>query len=480
METKTPLERRTDEIWELPVTYKSGMRVPGRLFLSRRLVEELDDKTMSQVANVATLPGIQQYSFVMPDAHLGYGFPIGGVAAFAEEDGVISPGGVGFDINCGVRLLTSELDFGEVEGKVPGLVDGLFASVPSGVGSKSDKFRATGDTMDQVFLRGAQWAVEEGFGLPDDVEHCEEKGAFAAADADVVGPKPRSRGASQLGTLGSGNHFLEIQEVIEIYDEVAAKAFGLRKGQICFAIHTGSRGAGHQICTDYLQNMERAARKYDIALSDRQLACAPIRSREGLDYFAAMAAGANYAWANRQMITHWTRESVASFFGRDIEMPLMYDVAHNIAKMEEHRFNGEARLVCVHRKGATRAFPPGHPDVPAKYRDVGQPVIIPGSMGTDSYVLRGTKEAATLAFSSTCHGSGRVLSRSAALRKLRGDDVRRELMKKGIYVRAASPKIIAEEAPQVYKDSAEVVGVVHRAGLSSKVARLRPLGVAKG
>jgi tRNA-splicing ligase RtcB len=295
-----------------------------------------------------------------------------------------------------------------------------------------------------------------------------------------VGQKPRSRGASQLGTLGSGNHFLEVQEVTEIYDEVAAKTFGLWKGQMCIAIHTGSRGAGHQICTDYLQGMERAARKYGISLPDRQLACAPLKSQEGRDYFAAMAAGANYAWSNRQMITHWVRESATEFLGTEMDIPLLYDVAHNIAKMEEHEIDGEMRRVCVHRKGATRAFPPGHPDVPSKYRDIGQPVIIPGSMGTNSYVLCGTEKSSTLSFSSTCHGSGRVLSRTAALKRLRGDQVRGELLKKGIYVKAASPKVIAEEAPMVYKDSDAVVDVVHRAGLSSKVAQLRPLGVAKG
>jgi len=480
MGTRIPLESRTDEIWELPLTYMKGMRVPGRLFLSRLLLDDIDDRTLEQVANVATLPGIQEYSMAMPDAHLGYGFPIGGVAAFTEDEGVISPGGVGFDINCGVRLLTSELDAEEIEGKVGGLVDLLFSNVPSGLGSKSNRFRATGDTMDSVFTLGAKWAVEEGFGLKGDVEHCEENGAMEAADAGAVGPKPRSRGASQLGTLGSGNHFLEIQEVTEIYDEDAAKAFGLRLGQLCFAIHTGSRGAGHQICTDYLQGMERAARKYDISIPDRQLACAPLKSQEGTDYFAAMAAGANYAWANRQMITHWVRESISTYFKREVEAPLLYDVAHNIAKMEKHEVAGEMRNVCIHRKGATRAFPPGHPDVPVKYRGVGQPVIIPGSMGTDSYVLRGTAESASLSFSSTCHGSGRVMSRSAALRKFRGEDIRRGLIKRGIYVKAASQKVIAEEAPQVYKDSAAVVDVVHRAGLSSKVARLRPLGVAKG
>ena len=483
METKPPLVRKTDEIWELPASYKQGMRVPGRLFLSKPLLDALERETLEQVANVATLPGIQAYSMAMPDAHLGYGFPIGGVAAFAEEDGVISPGGVGFDINCGVRLLTSDIVANELGGKVPGLVDQLFADVPSGVGSKSEKFRARGDTMDQVFVRGARWAVEQGFGMKDDVEHCEEGGAFAAADPRKVGPKPRERGASQLGTLGSGNHFLEVQEVVELYDEPAAKAFGLHVGQACFAIHCGSRGAGHQICTDYLQTMERAARKYGITMPDRQLACAPIRSQEGQDYFAAMAAGANYAWANRQMITHWVRQAFAKVLRRDAEklgMDIIYDVAHNIAKIERHHLDGKEMTLCIHRKGATRAFPPGHPDVPAKYQAVGQPVMVPGDMGRYSFICVGTERAMAETWGSTCHGAGRLMSRHAAKRELQGVDIAARLADKGILVRTQNKAALAEEASEAYKDVAEVVDVLHDAGIALRVARLRPIGVVKG
>jgi len=476
------LKKITDYKWELPKGYKPGMKVPAIFYINRKLMEILEKDAVEQAANVATMPGIQKASLVMPDVHVGYGFPIGGVAAFDVEEGVVSPGGVGFDINCGVRLLRSNLKVDEVRPKIRELIDSLFVAVPSGVGSEG-RLKLSDRELDEVFLSGVDWAVENGFGSEEDKEFCEENGALKGAKPEVVSKKARNRGRTQLGTLGSGNHFLEVQYVAEIYDEKAAEVMGLEEGMVTVMIHCGSRGLGHQVCSDFLTVLDRAVRKYGIKLPDRQLACAPINSREGQDYFAGMAASANFAWCNRHIISHWVRETFQKVFGmseEDLEMKLVYDVAHNIAKFETHRINGKARKLCVHRKGATRAFGPECKEIPAKYRDTGQPVLIPGSMGTPSYVLVGTEKAMEETFGSTCHGSGRVMSRAAAKRKLRGNVVKANLEKRGIYVRATHGALLAEEAPEAYKSSDDVVDVVHRAGISRLVAKLLPIGVAKG
>ena len=476
------LKRISDNIWEVPMDYMPGMRVPGRIFVSEHLLGILEKETIDQVANVATLPGILKYSMAMPDAHLGYGFSIGGVAAFDKETGVISPGGVGFDINCGVRLIRTNLSENDVRPKLSKLVDDLFEAIPTGVGSKS-RIRVSDAELDEIFVNGVQWAVDNGYGVKADVDNCESAGKISGADPSKVSIKARKRGRPQLGTLGSGNHFLEVQYVDKIYDEEAASAFGLREGQITFMIHCGSRGAGHQICTDHLQVLTQASRKYNITLPDKQLACAPAQSPEAQDYFKAMLCAANYAWVNRHVIMHWTREVFENTFAEefgDLGMHLVYDVAHNIAKLEEHNVDGKKTEVYVHRKGATRAFAPGHPDLPEAYRAIGQPVIIPGSMGTASYVLRSTKESMDISFGSACHGAGRVMSRKSAKNELHGEQVREELSMKGIHVRASQPSLIAEEAPEVYKSSSEVVDVVHELGIATKVARLLPMGVIKG
>ncbi len=476
------LTKVNDYTWDIPMSYKPGMRVPGRIFVSQKLLQSLEHETLEQTANVATLPGIQKYAMAMPDAHSGYGFPIGGVAAFDRNTGIISPGGVGYDINCGVRILRTNLTEDEVRPGMKELIELLFHEIPSGVGSKS-KLRASDKELTDAFLFGGRWAVENGYGVKEDIEHCEENGYMKSADPSKVSEKARSRGKPQFGTLGSGNHFLEVQYVDEVYDEEVAKLFGLFKGQVTVMIHCGSRGAGHQICTDHLKILEQATRKYGIVLPDRQLACAPAESTEGQNYFKAMAAASNYAWANRQIITHWVREAFARFFRRDMDdlgMSLIYDVAHNVAKLEEHTINGENKMVYVHRKGATRAFPPGHPDVPQAYRKVGQPVLIPGSMGTPSFVLHGAQNAMELTFGSACHGAGRVSSRAAAKREFYGETIQKELAAKGISVRAMHPSIIAEEAPLVYKPSEDVVDVVHQLGIARKVVKVMPIGVAKG
>jgi tRNA-splicing ligase RtcB len=472
------LKKITPYKWELSKNYKKGMRVPAYFYINRSLMEILERDAVEQAANVATLPGIQLASLVMPDVHVGYGFPIGGVAAFEVEEGIVSPGGVGFDINCGVRLLRSDLKQEDVRPKIRELVEELFVAVPSGVGSEG-RLRVTNAELDEIFVKGARWAVDNGFGSKRDLDHCEEGGSLEGGRGDVVSRKARDRGRPQLGTLGSGNHFLEVQVVEEIYDEGAARKMGLEKGMVTVMIHCGSRGLGHQVCTDFLEVLNRAVRKYKISLPDRQLACAPIKSKEGEDYFAGMAASANYAWANRQIITHWVRETFEKFFGPS-NMDLIYDVAHNIAKFEEHVVDGEKIKVCVHRKGATRAFGKASKELPPDYVDIGQPVIIPGSMGTPSYVLLGTKNAMRETFGSTCHGSGRVMSRAQAKRKLRGDTVKNNLARRGIYVKATHGAILAEEAPEAYKLSDVVVDVVHNAGISTLVAKLKPLGVAKG
>ncbi len=465
--------------WEVPVGFVPGMRVPGRFFLSESLGRSLEPGALQQLANVATMPGILKNALAMPDIHWGYGFPIGGVAAFSLDDGVISPGGVGFDINCGVRLLTTPLSFADVSGRRD-LIDLLFNAVPTGVGAKSPH-KVSSRSLDDMMLLGARWAVENGYGIARDLVRCEESGCMKGADTGTVSAKARQRGIPQGGTLGSGNHFLEVQVVREIFDPIAADAFGIREGQVCCMIHCGSRGLGHQVCTDHLKLLEAATKKYQIALPDRQLACAPLTSPEGKAYFSAMAAAANYAWANRQMITHTTRQILSRMFRIAYEeMPLVYDVAHNVAKIEDHVVDGKHLIVCVHRKGATRAFGPGSADIPSELSSIGQPVIIPGSMGTSSYVLRGTGIAMEKTFGSTCHGAGRIMSRSQAKKRLSGKEVTEHLLREGIIVRAPHDNAIADEAPEVYKPSDEVVGVVHDVGISRLVARLAPVGVIKG
>ncbi|MEM2205608.1 MAG: RtcB family protein [Candidatus Hadarchaeales archaeon] len=477
--------KRIDEVrWEIPQDYKPGMRVPARIYADEEMIREMGkDLTLEQAANVSFLQGIYKYSITLPDGHQGYGFPIGGVAATDAETGVISPGGVGYDINCGVRVLRTNLTKEEVIPKLHQLVETLFRNVPSGLGS-TGHVRLTPQQLDEVLELGAKWAVENGFGWKEDLERLEEGGCMEGADPKKVSTEAKKRGFPQLGSLGSGNHFLEVQVVDRIYDPEVAKVFGLeREGQVTVMIHTGSRGLGHQVCSDYLRTMERAAHHYRIHLPDRELVNVPFTSPEGEAYFSAMKGAANFAWANRQMITHWVRQSFEQVFGREAEalgLHVIYDVAHNIAKLEEHKVNGEKKEVVVHRKGATRAFGPGHPQVPSLYRKVGQPVLIPGDMGTASYLLVGTERAMEESFGSTAHGAGRHLSRAAALRQFRGDEIRNELGERGIYVKAAKLSVIAEEAPQAYKNVDKVVEITHRAGLSLKVARLIPVGVAKG
>ena len=473
------VNRTGNNEWEVPVGYVPGMRVPGKFFLSESLGATLEAGAIQQLANVATMPGIIKYALAMPDIHWGYGFPIGGVAAFSLDEGVISPGGVGFDINCGVRLFTTPLVQEDIK-NTKDLVEQLFHAVPTGVGAKSS-LKISPQSLNTIMVRGARWAVDAGYGLERDLARCEESGYMKQADTRAVSAKAHQRGMPQGGTLGSGNHFLEIQVVREIFDAAAAKSFGIALGQVCCMIHCGSRGLGHQVCTDHLKTLEGATKKYHIDLPDRQLACAPVTSPEGMAYFGAMAAAANYAWANRQLIMHTTRLHLAKLFGIEYDsMPLVYDVAHNVAKIEEHQVDGMRQKVCVHRKGATRSFGPGSPDIPSDLVQCGQPVIIPGSMGTSSFVLRGTPVAMERTFGSTCHGAGRVMSRSQAKKRLSGKEVARELQKSGIYVRAPNEAAIADEAPEVYKSSDEVVRVVHDVGLSQLVARLSPIGVIKG
>jgi tRNA-splicing ligase RtcB len=467
---------------EVPVDYKAGMRVKGILYVDDVLEKELDIRSIEQVANVATLPGIVNASLAMPDIHAGYGFAIGGVAAFDIKEGIISPGGVGYDINCGVRLLRSNLRKEEVAPGMKDLVGVLYNEIPSGVGSKG-KIRLGPDDERKLLIKGARWAVEQGFGDASDLEKIESGGCIEGADPDLISKKAYERGRAQQGTLGSGNHFLEIQYVDEIYDETAANAFGLFRDQVTVMIHTGSRGFGHQVCTDFLEVMERASVKYNIELHDKELACAPFGSQEAQDYLAAMRAAANYAWANRQCIMHWTREAFLRFFRSTpgkLGMSLIYDVAHNIAKIEEHEVSGKKKKLVVHRKGATRAFAPGHYDLPDIYKHIGQPVLIPGDMGRASFVLIGTDKAMKETFGSTCHGAGRVMSRHQAIKRAKGRAIWREMEDKGIYVRSAGRETLAEEMSEAYKDISNVVDVVHNAGISKKVARLRPMGVIKG
>ncbi|HJX69212.1 MAG TPA: RtcB family protein [Dehalococcoidia bacterium] len=473
-----------DYRWKIPESYKTGMKVPGLIYASKEMLESIrEEQTPDQVANVAFLPGIIGYSMAMPDIHWGYGFPIGGVAAMDTKDGVISPGGVGYDINCGVRLLRTSLSEAEVRPRINQLINALFRDIPSGLGSEG-KIKLSQKEMNQLMVEGARWAVKRGLGLDEDLDVTEEGGCLTGADPSKISDRAVKRGMPQAGTLGSGNHFLEIQVVKEIFDPHTASVMGITDvGQILVLIHTGSRGFGHQICTDHLRIMEQAVSKYGIKLPDRQLACAPIESKEGQDYLAAMACAANYAWANRQCIAHWVRESFSGIFGKSPEklgMRQIYDVAHNIAKIERHAIDGRNVKVCVHRKGATRAFPAGHKDTPTRYKDVGQPVLVPGDMGRCSFVAVGTEKAMKESFGSTCHGAGRVLSRGAAKRSIRGADLIRELESRGITVKAESVSALAEEAPQAYKNVTEVMDVVHQAGISRRVAMAVPMGVIKG
>jgi len=476
------LRQIDDYRWEIPPV--GAMRTRGLIFATQEMLPDLrQDQSLQQVANVATLPGIEGPSLAMPDIHWGYGFPIGGVAAFNLEEGVISPGGVGYDINCGVRLLRTKLSRPEITGRVEALVDTLFSNIPSGVGSRRRDLKLTYPTLKEVLRLGAAWAVKQGFGEPDDLAHIEAGGQIPGADPEVISDKALERGRDQLGTLGSGNHFVEIGYVAEIFDPELARALNIFPDQVTVIIHTGSRGLGHQVCDDYIRVMLAAAARYGIELPDRQLCCAPVKSPEGQEYLGAMAAAANFAFANRQLITHWVRETLMQVLRlgpRDLGLDLVYDVAHNMAKIETHTVAGKPKKLCVHRKGATRAFPPGHPDVPRLYQTTGQPVLIPGDMGRYSYLLVGTPQALEETFGSTCHGAGRVMSRQAAIKAARGRSIIQELAGRGIVVRGAGKATIAEEIPEAYKDVEQVVRVVHGAGLSRKVARLHPLGVIKG
>jgi len=472
MVSKADFKKISDYLWEIPKSFRNDMRVPARAYVSEKMLEEsFKDKSLEQLINISTLPGIQKYALAMPDMHEGYGFPIGGVAAMDMKNGVISPGGVGYDINCGMKLLKSDYKEEEIRPHLEKLATEIQKEVPSGLG-RGRQIKISIEQVDKILENGAKRIVEQGYGGKEDLENCESNGKLLQADSGAVSDRAKNRGRDQVGTLGSGNHFCEVQKVAEIFDEKVADAFGLFKDQVVIMIHTGSRGLGHQIATDYIRVMMQAMGKYGIKLPDQELAACPINSPEGEKYFSAMACGANYAWANRQMIAHFVKKSWRSVLGEKTS-PLIavYDVAHNIAKIENN--------LCVHRKGATRSFPAGHPEIPKKYQEVGQPVLIPGSMGTASYILVGTKEGEE-SFCSTCHGAGRAMSRHEAMRRVSGQEVIKNLESKGIVIRCWSLRGIAEEAPMAYKNIDEVVEVVHNAGLSKKVAKLVPLAVIKG
>ncbi len=475
------LKRLAPYKWELPQT--GAMRVPGIIYAERAmLTASQQNEPLKQVANVATLPGIVKASLAMPDMHWGYGFPIGGVAAFDWESGVISPGGVGYDINCGVRLAATALTEREVRAKLRALVETLYREVPSGIGSTGSIKLSIAEEK-KVCRQGSQWALRQGLGQDLDIEHTEDRGCMTNADPDTISQRALERGKRQLGTLGSGNHFVEVGAVEKIYDDKCARVFGLSEGQITVMLHSGSRGLGHQVCDDFLARMNKHARKLGFELADRQLACAYLQSGLGEQYFNAMACAANYAWANRQILLHRVREVFQSVFDigpRDLGMRLVYDVCHNIAKKEKHIIHGHKRQVCVHRKGATRSFPPGHEALCDTYHHTGQPILIPGDMGTASYVLVGTHKALEESFGSTCHGAGRVLSRKAAKKASKGRAIHRELEDQGILVKWTGRATLAEEMPEAYKDISQVVNVVHGAGISKKVAQLKPIGVIKG
>jgi tRNA-splicing ligase RtcB len=473
----------TDYIWEIPKQGK--MRVPGRIYTSKTMIENYlqYDESITQVVNVAHLPGIKKYSLAMPDIHWGYGFPIGGVAATDMQEGVISPGGVGYDINCGVRLARTNLTHQEVEKRLEKLIENLFSMIPTGVGSSGAIHKLSVKETKLILKKGARWAVEQGFGTEEDLEYTEENGCLLQADPECVSKKAVERGLDQAGTLGSGNHFLEIDKVDKIFDQKTAEIFGLYPGQIVVIIHSGSRGLGYQVCEDYLQKLVGVYTKFGIDLPDRQLACAPNTSQEGRDYFSGMAAAANFAWNNRQIMMFLVKKCFQQTFSisdRELQFSHLYDVCHNIAKIETHEVNGERISLCVHRKGATRAFPPENENIPLKYRKVGQPVLVPGDMGRYSFVAVGTTTAMQETFGSTCHGAGRVQSRRQALKAGKGKDLIGDLRKQGVVIRAKGIKTIAEEMPYAYKDVAEVIGIMDCANISRKVARLKPLGVIKG
>ena len=477
----TGLKKMDDCRWMVPQS--GGMKVPGIIYSSERLIREMGaDESPKQVANVAHLPGIVKYSLAMPDMHWGYGFPIGGVAAFDLKNGIISPGGVGYDINCGCRLVTTRLEYDDIKDSVKDLISALFNDIPTGVGSKG-VLKLSAKEEKKVLIEGAKWAVDNGYGTREDLDTTEDGGAMAGADPEMISARAIERGREQLGTLGSGNHFLEIEVVEEIFDKTAATAFGLDKGQVAVLIHSGSRGLGYQVCDDYLARMVKHIGELGVALPDRQLACAYLDSPRGKEYLAAMACAANYAWANRQMLMHWTRETFERTLRkgpRELGMRLLYDVCHNIAKIETFVVDGKEMKLCVHRKGATRALPPGHPAIPDRYSKVGQPVLIPGDMGTGSYVLAGTEKAFTETFGSTCHGAGRVMSRTQATKASRGRSIAREMADKGIIIMSKGKGTLHEEIPEAYKNLDQVVEVVHKAGISLKVAKLRALGCIKG
>ncbi len=481
MLSKKDFQKISPYLWELPIRQLAdgiNMRVPARIYASEKILEAVESEALNQVANVATLPGIANCSMAMPDIHTGYGFPIGGVAATALPDGIISPGGIGYDQNCGTRLLLSTLGEQEVKPYLEKLATEIQREIPSGLG-KGRKIKLSVGQINKILEGGAKYLVEKGYGEKQDAENCESGGCMSEADSSKVSEYAKNRGRDQVGTLGSGNHFLEIQKVEKVFDYEIAAVFGLRENQVVVFIHTGSRGLGHQNCTDYLKVMVRAMEKYKIKLPDRELACVPLSSQEGQNFFKAMAAGANFAWANRQMITYYSRLAWKKIMVDNSGLKLLYDVAHNIAKIEEHKVDNKTMKLCVHRKGATCAFPPGHPEIPKIYQKTGQPVLIPGSMGTASYVLAGTEKSAE-AWHTVCHGAGRIMSRHEALRRTSGQEVLKSLEERGIIVKCWSQKGIAEEAPIAYKDIDEVVNVVQNAGLANKVARLVPLAVIKG
>ncbi|NKI27619.1 RtcB family protein [Arenibacter sp. 6A1] len=478
---KTDINKITDYIWEIPKSFRPAMRVPARVLASEPLLDDImGDRSLAQLVNVASLPGIKGTSLVMPDVHEGYGFPIGGVAATIFPEGAISPGGIGYDINCGVRLLTSNLKRDDIKGKTEALSKELYAQIPSGMG-KGGQIRISDQEMDQVLLKGAEWAVEKGYGKKEELEYMESNGRLVNADPSLVSAMAKKRGADQLGTIGSGNHFVEVDYVEEVYDETIAQAYGLFKDQLVVMIHTGSRGLGHQIATDAIKQIISAMPKYDMQVPDRELACVPFNSIEGQNYFKAMCAAANYAWCNREIISWEARKAWTNIFSSNTEpLKLMYDLAHNIAKIETHVVHGAQAQLIVHRKGATRAFGPGFKELPQDYKTVGQPVIIPGSMGTCSYVLAGTPKSEELTFGSCCHGAGRRLSRTAAKKQVNAPVLQEQLKEKGIFVTAGSYKGIAEEAPIAYKDVNMVVQTVSDSGIAKKVAKLHPIAVIKG
>ncbi len=481
--SKYELQQVAENVWEIPREFRDDMRVPARLYADEPLLEAaLGDRSIEQLVNTATLPGVVKYAIAMPDIHQGYGFPIGGVIATRMPEGVISPGGVGYDINCGVRVLASNAEFAQVQPFLASLAAALYSNCPVGVGTHGE-VRLSPAELDSLLQEGAHWALAQGYARREDLEHSEEFGRIAGADPELVSHRAKERGRNQIGTLGAGNHFIEVDRVANLYDEEAARRLGLFHQQILVQIHCGSRGLGHQVCEDYVGRFQKTVQDCGIRLPDRELVCAPFNSTEGQDYFRAMNCAANFAFANRQVLAHLVRRSFEQALAgkvKDFDLHQVYDIAHNMAKVEEHQVGGQSMRVCVHRKGATRAFGPGAPGLPPELHDLGQPVLIPGSMGTESYILLGTAGSMEQTFGSTCHGAGRVMSRARAKKMVRGESLRQELQERGITVRAGSLSGLAEEAPQAYKDVSRVVGVVERAGIGRRVARLEPVAVIKG